>query len=84
MTNILQALCLNEKALKSLCAPLTLVLPHLWQTPNMTTLMKMKGGRETAKVSKINNSSALKIKSKAYSSALQFASKKESACVHSY
>ena len=49
MTNILQALCLNEKALKSLCAPLTLVLPHLWQTPNMTTLMKEERGKRNSK-----------------------------------
>lgn len=49
MTHILQVLCLNEKSLKSLYAPLTLVLPHLWQTPKMTELMKEERGSKNSK-----------------------------------
>lgn len=75
MTNILQGRCLNEKALKSLCAPLTLVLPHLWQTPNMTALMK-EGKEKAARYPKSTNFRSKEIKSKAYSSALSLQAKR--------
>lgn len=64
---------------------LTLVLPHLWPTPKMTALMKAETGGAGVEPSKgrwnINTTLALKIKSEAWSPAVQFASKKR-VCVH--
>lgn len=73
----------QNKTLKSSGAPLTQVLPHLWQTPKRTALNERRNGRKIQQRYPRSTPFQLSELSQKHRVQLQFANRKESICVNS-